>query len=185
MVTYIRSDLDFILEQIKISEAHAAGQPLYGAGGLVPAYNLSLGLRTVDGTFNHLLPGQEKWGAANVQFPSHTRPGVQACGRHAFDPDGPGPAPAIPTHQTTIPRTIPGSLVFDSSLRTISNLLVDQTLGNPAAILEGSRARRFRRSDGRSARRHGDLPDVQAFLGCGVSGPRRDAERSDRGHRCR
>jgi hypothetical protein len=30
MVTYIRSDLEFILKQIKIAEAHAAGQPLYG-----------------------------------------------------------------------------------------------------------------------------------------------------------
>ena len=28
-------------------------------------------------------------------------------------------------------------MVFDSSLRTISNLIVDQTLGNPAAILKG------------------------------------------------
>ena len=69
MVAYIRSDLDFILEQIKISEAHAAGQPLFGPGGLVPAYNVSLGLRTVDGTYNHLLPGQETWGAANQPFP--------------------------------------------------------------------------------------------------------------------
>ncbi len=33
MVTYIRSDLDFILAQIKIAEAHSAGQPLFGAGG--------------------------------------------------------------------------------------------------------------------------------------------------------
>ena len=32
MVAYIRSDLDFILAQIKIAEAHAAGQPLYGSG---------------------------------------------------------------------------------------------------------------------------------------------------------
>jgi hypothetical protein len=28
-------------------------------------------------------------------------------------------------------------MVFDSSLRTISNLIVDQTLGNPAAIIKG------------------------------------------------
>ena len=69
MVSYIRSDLEFILEQIKIAEAHAAGQPLFGVGGLVPAYNLSYGLRTVDGTYNHLLPGQETWGSAGQQFP--------------------------------------------------------------------------------------------------------------------
>ena len=36
---------------------------------------------------------------------------------------------------TTIPRTIPTRWSSTSSLRTISNLLVDQTLGNPAAIL--------------------------------------------------
>ena len=70
MVTYIKSDLEFILAQIKIAEAHADGQPLFGTNGLVPAYNLSLGLRTVDGTYNHLLPGQERWGAGDSQFPS-------------------------------------------------------------------------------------------------------------------
>ena len=63
MVAYIRSDLDFILEQIKVAEKHAAytanpldpnAAPLYGVGlggqaGSVPAYTLSIGLRTVDG----------------------------------------------------------------------------------------------------------------------------------------
>nr|MDH4442261.1 hypothetical protein [Rhizobium sp.] len=68
MVTYIRSDLDFILKQIKIAEAHAAGQPLFGPGGLVPAYNISWGLRTVDGSYNHLQAGQEQWGAADREF---------------------------------------------------------------------------------------------------------------------
>lgn len=138
MVTYIRSDLEFILDQIKIAEAHAAGQPLYGPGGLVPAYNLSFGLRTVDGSYNHLLPGQEKWGASNVQFPSLLDPVYRPADGTLFDPDGPmGPAPAMPTAANYNPSNNPNSLVFDSSLRTISNLLVDQTLGNPAAILEG------------------------------------------------
>lgn len=137
MVTYIRSDLDFILDQIKIAEAHAAGQPLYGPGGLIPAYNLSFGLRAVDGSNNHLLPGQEKWGASNVQFPSLLDPVYRSADGTLFDPDGPGPAPAMPTSPNYNPSNNPNSLVFDSSLRTISNLLVDQTLGNPAAILEG------------------------------------------------
>ena len=137
MVTYIRSDLDFILEQIKIAEAHAAGQPLFGENGLVDAYNLSSGLRTVDGTYNHLLPGQEQWGAADVEFPSLLDPVYRPADGTLFDPDGPGPAPAIPTQANYNPSNNPDSLVFDSSLRTISNLLVDQTLGNPAAILEG------------------------------------------------
>jgi Ca2+-binding RTX toxin-like protein len=135
MVAYIRSDLDFILAQIKISEAHAAGQPLFGVGGLVPAYNLSLGLRTVDGSYNHLLPGQEQWGAAGNQFPELVNPVFRPADGTPFDPDGPGPAPAMPTQLNYNPSNNPNSLVFDSSLRTISNLLVDQTLGNPAAIL--------------------------------------------------
>ena len=137
MVTYIRSDLEFILDQIKIAEAHAAGQPLYGPGGLVPAYNLSFGLRTVDGSNNHLLPGQEQWGAANVPFPTLLDPVYRPADGTSFDPDGPGPAPAMPTQADYSPSNDPNSLVFDASLRTISNLLVDQTLGNPAAILEG------------------------------------------------
>ena len=83
MVAYIRSDLDFILAQIKVAEKHAAytanpmdpnAAPLYGVGqagqvGSVPTYTLSIGLRTVDGQYNNLLPGQEKWGAADMQFP--------------------------------------------------------------------------------------------------------------------
>jgi len=136
MVNYIRSDLDFILAQIKIAEAHAAGTPLFGDGGLVPAYNLSLGLRTVDGSYNHLLPGQEQWGAAGNQFPTLLNPSYRPADGTPFDPDGPsGPAPAMPTAANYDPSNNPNSLVFDSSLRTISNLLVDQTLGNPAAVL--------------------------------------------------
>ena len=135
MVSYIKSDLEFILEQIKIAEAHAAGQPLFGPNGLVPAYNLSMGLRTVDGSYNHLLPGQEKWGAGDSEFPALLDPAYRPADGTSFDPDGPGPAPAIPTAPNYNPSNNPGSLVFDSSLRTISNLIVDQTLGNPAAIL--------------------------------------------------
>jgi hypothetical protein len=69
MVTYIRSDLDFILAQIKIAEAHAAGEPLFGADGLIPANNISWGLRTVDGSYNNLIPGRTDWGSADQDFP--------------------------------------------------------------------------------------------------------------------
>ena len=41
----------------------------------------------------------------------------------------------MPTAANYNPSNNPNSLVFDSSLRTISNLLVDQTLANPAAVL--------------------------------------------------
>ena len=111
-VSVIKSDLEFILAQIKISEAHAGGQPLFGPGGLIPSYNNSLGLRTVDGTYNNLL--NPTWGAADQQFtellPPQFRPGYN-------------------------PSNDPSSVVIDSSIRTISNLIVDQTLANPAAIL--------------------------------------------------
>lgn len=151
MANYIKSDLEFILDQIKIAEKHAAyvanpndvnAAPLYGVGlagqtGSVPAYTLSLGLRTVDGSYNNLLPGQEHWGAADLQFPQLLDPAYRNADGTPFDPDGPGPAPAMPTSPNYNPSNNPNSLVFDSSLRTISNLIVDQTLGNPAAIIKG------------------------------------------------
>ena len=93
MVTYIRSDLEFILEQIKISEAHASGQPLYGPGGLIPAYNLAWGVRTVDGTYNNLLPGRSENGASDNPFPTLLPPDYRTI---MVDPDGPGPAPRVP-----------------------------------------------------------------------------------------
>ena len=137
MVTYIRSDLDFILKQIRIAEAHAGGQPLYGVNGLIPTYNLSWGLRTVDGSYNNLLPGREYWGAADQPFPSHVdtayrtvmvdhdrnpaTPMIPLSYDPTIDPDGPGPRVA-------------GDMV-DPYVRLISNLTVDQTLDNPAAII--------------------------------------------------
>ncbi|MFK4486709.1 peroxidase family protein [Bradyrhizobium sp. USDA 336] len=135
MVSYIKSDLEFILEQIKISEAHASGQPLFGVGGLVPAYNLSLGLRTVDGTYNNLLPGQERWGAADIQFPEGLGTDFRPASGTPLDFDGPGGMPPIPTQSTYAPSNDPNSFVVDGSIRTISNLIVDQTLNNPAAIV--------------------------------------------------
>ena len=151
MVAYIRSDLDFILAQIKVAENHAAytanpmdpnAAPLYGVGlnnqvGSVPTYTLSIGLRTVDGQYNNLLPGQEKWGAADQQFPELLDPAFRPADGTMFDPDGPGGAPEMPTSANYNPSNNANSLVFDSSLRTISNLIVDQTLGNPAAIMKG------------------------------------------------
>ena len=140
MVDYIRSDLEAILFHIKIAEANAAGQPLYGPGGLIPTYNLSWGLRTVDGSHNNLLPGREYWGASNQPFTTHMDPVYRTV---MVDPDGPGPAP-LTAMTTRRPCSIlarpagPGD-VMDPALRTISNLIVDQTLNNPAAIMESMR----------------------------------------------
>jgi VCBS repeat-containing protein len=143
MANYIRSDLDFILAQIKIAEANAAGQPLYGNGtdgvagtaddGLIPNYLLSWGLRTVDGSYNNLLPGQELWGSSNQPFVELLTPDYRPAGSVI---DMNGPAPGGLTAPNYNPSNNPGSIVVDGSLRTISNLIVDQTLGNPAAILK-------------------------------------------------
>src|SRR6185312_13436252 len=121
MVAYIRSDLDFILAQIKVAEKHAAyivnpldpnAAPLYGAGlagqvGSVPSYNLSIGLRTVDGQNNNLLPGQEKWGAADMPFPELLDPTFRPAENI---PPGFGPAGST----SYAPSNDPGSMVFDS-----------------------------------------------------------------------
>ncbi|MEW4448918.1 peroxidase family protein [Qipengyuania sp. JC766] len=120
-------DLIFILRQIKIAEAHAAGTPL---SELIEDPRLPFGLRTVDGTFNNLVAGRETWGASDQilprMFASYYRD--EADG-DSFDPDGPGPAPTV----TNNDYGSSGSLA-DIDPRLISNLIVDQTPGNPAAI---------------------------------------------------
>ena len=65
-VHLIRSDLEFILDQIVIAERHAAGEDLLS---LVGNERLPNGLRTVDGSFNNLVPGQSNFGAADQNFP--------------------------------------------------------------------------------------------------------------------
>jgi Ca2+-binding RTX toxin-like protein len=121
-------DLEFILEQIKRSEAHAAGGQLSGTGpNQISSPLLPYGLRTVDGTFNNLIPGQEKFGSADQIFPRLLAPVFRPA--DTFDPDGPGPAPAVPTTYAQ-----DDGLVADSQPRVISNLVVDQTAANPAAV---------------------------------------------------
>lgn len=145
MVAYIRSDLDFILKQIKIAEDHALfeqsggtqGKSLFGPNGSIPSYNIAWGLRTVDGTYNN--PLHPEWGAADNEFPEPLGTNFRTI---MVDPDGPGPAPMVPvTYQPGADNDGPGTAgpgdVFDPYVRTISNLLVDQTLGNPSAILTG------------------------------------------------
>ncbi|HWV22207.1 MAG TPA: peroxidase family protein [Devosia sp.] len=133
MVTYIKSDLEFILAQIKIAEAHAAGQPLYGPGGLIPTYNLAWGLRTVNGEYNNLL--HPEWGSADNPFPEPLGNDYRDAQGGDLDMNGPAPGGVVPTAPNYNPSTNPNSIVVDGSVRTISNLIVDQTLDNPAAIM--------------------------------------------------
>ena len=91
-VTFIRSDLEFILQQILISEAHAAGADLTT---LIPNAFIPWGLRTVDGSFNNLAAGNENFGAADELFPRLVDPVY----RNDQDGDsialGPPPAPVV------------------------------------------------------------------------------------------
>ncbi|WP_264048359.1 peroxidase family protein [Methylobacterium flocculans] len=150
MVALVRHDLEFILRQIEIAEAHAGGGILAelvagynGNDGLTQAHLLPYGLRTVDGSYNNLLPGREKWGASDQSFPGLFTPTYinDADGdRYDFNP--------LPNMETWFSNNDyanagarsgsqpgPGSgTVIDADPRIISNLIVDQTLDNPAAI---------------------------------------------------
>ena len=137
------SDIRFILQQIKIAEQHAAtatpANPcgtLLGSGPFqIPtvANNgemLPFGLRTVDGTCNNLVPGRDRFGAADQLFPRLGPIDLRAAENLSFDPDGPGPIViGTPTSYTQTK-----GIVQDSEPRTVSNLIVDQTAANPAAV---------------------------------------------------
>jgi hypothetical protein len=111
MAQFVRSDLEFILEQIRISEAHAAGTPLEQ---LVANPTLPFGLRTVDGSYNNLVQGQSEFGAADNPFPRMTDPDFRDAENGS-------------SYEQTF------GIVTDSQPRTISNLIVDQSDANPAA----------------------------------------------------
>lgn len=129
MVTLIRSDLEFILAQIKISEAHAAGASLTS---LIPNTELPWGLRTVDGRYNNLLPGQQDFGAADTLFPRAAHPFYRnEQDGETFDVNGPAPGGLV----TNTNYGALGSNVVDGDPRRISNLIVDQTPNNPAAVM--------------------------------------------------
>ena len=75
-VQFIRSDLEFILAQIRIAERNAAGESLLD---ILPNVEVPWGLRTVDGTFNNLVTGQGEFGAADSTFPRLSDPVFRAA----------------------------------------------------------------------------------------------------------
>jgi hypothetical protein len=99
-------DMNFILRQIKYAERHAAGEDLLD---ILPNASVPWGLRTVDGSYNNLIPGQEKFGAADEIFPVIN------------DRNFPGDYNSAAT-------------VTDSTPRLISHLTVNQSADNPAAV---------------------------------------------------
>jgi Ca2+-binding RTX toxin-like protein len=122
------SDLEFILEQIRIAERHVAtpddpNDPCAGLLGTaddqIPDQNaqgagLPWGLRTVDGTCNNLAPSRANLGAADEPFPRRAAPSFQAADQ--------GTSYANP------------GTVLDAEPRRVSNTIVDQTPTNPAAV---------------------------------------------------
>jgi Ca2+-binding RTX toxin-like protein len=158
--TVTPGDLSFILKQIKIGEHHSKeflGGPgttanpdptndpeycssLLGPGpDQIPDVLTSYGLRTVDGSCNNLktgpggtnpdVPGApSKFGASDQPFPRLTTPVFSAAEpiTPAFPVGPPGP--------TSYAQKLAGNVVIDSQPRVISNLIVDQTATNPAAV---------------------------------------------------
>src|SRR3954470_319276 len=137
--TVTAGDLSFILKQIKISERHAAtltsAEPCSTLVGpakyQIPDRLTPYGLRTVDGSCNDLFPQRANFGAADQQFPRLTDPRFRDA-----DPASSFPVPLQPGSTLANGRTSYSTRgdVVDSEPRTISNLIVDQTSTNPAAV---------------------------------------------------
>lgn len=129
-------DLSFILKQIQVSELQAstpgmttveAIQAVYGVSAADAAL-MPVGLRTVDGSDNSLLPGTESNGAGDTPFPRLLDPVYSNEGDESSF--------------FGISNTNYGNSgnVVDSDPRTISNLIVDQTPANVAAIYAALKA---------------------------------------------
>jgi Ca2+-binding RTX toxin-like protein len=110
----------------------------------IPDYLTSYGLRTVDGSCNNLskvldlttanndhptptFANHPTLGAADQPFPRLTSKSFRTAESNppAFGPPGP---------VTSYAQKTGGNVVFDSQPRLISNLIVDQTSTNPAAV---------------------------------------------------
>src|SRR4051794_1803093 len=130
--TVTAGDLHFIMKQIKIAEHHSAtltaSNPcgtLVGPGpDQIPDRLTPYGLRSVDGSCNDLFPARERFGAADELFPRLTTPSFRDA-----DPVPPGFGPPGPSSY----KQKKGN-VFDDQPRVVSNLIVDQTSENPAAV---------------------------------------------------
>jgi len=107
----------------------------------IPDDQTPYGIRTVDGSYNNLVLGRELWGAAGQPMPR-----LLDAGDYLDEDDEDTvvfgtPANPVPfTNSDYTPGTsvslfaAPGS-VADADPRLISNLIVDMSLNNPAAIV--------------------------------------------------
>ena len=180
--TVTPADLAFILKQIKIAERHSRafvgnpepGTPLNPDPSATRSTasrwsarrtrsrtgSTSYGLRTVDGSCNNLFPGRDKFAAADQPFPRLTTPEFSAA------------RPARPISSVLAaarfraPRTRRRrGFVFDTQPRVISNLIVDQTSTNPAAIAAAGFPVRTQGNPGVLPVHHGSRPGPPAVAG--------------------
>ncbi|MGO4622514.1 peroxidase family protein, partial [Ensifer sp. 2TAB8] len=126
MVKLNRNDLDFILKQIKIAEAHTAAidggaDPRAALAELVSNPLLPYGLRTVDGSFNNFQPNMTHLGSSDQTMVRLLTPNY-------------APAEINPRNGQQTSYADPTGSVYDSQPRLISNIVADQSLNNPAAI---------------------------------------------------
>jgi hypothetical protein len=148
--TVTPSDLKYILAQIKIAERHTRtlnenpNDPcasLLGTGpDQIASPLISKGLRTVDGSCNNLIPKQGMYGAADQVFPRLSTSAYADAEpiTESFPVGAPGPS--------SYAQKAGG--VVDSEPRMISNLIVDQTSTNPAAIAAAGYPVRTQGNDG-------------------------------------
>jgi len=153
MVKLNRNDLEFILKQIKIAEAHTAaieagdtpaeiaaklsalvntagGTPGGTTNGATQAGLMPFGLRTVDGSFNNFTPGGELLGSSSQLMDRLLDPVFRPAEGSPAGLHAPGTPAGAPTSYAQ-----PNGIVYDSQPRIISNLVADQTLNNPAALM--------------------------------------------------
>jgi Ca2+-binding RTX toxin-like protein len=106
----------------------------------IPDAQTPFGLRTVDGTYNNLIEGRQTWGASGQPMPR-----LFDSGGYLNDPDGdqvvfgagtPGQVTLSNGNYTPgTPSSVGPGSVADADPRLISNLIVDMSLNNPAAIV--------------------------------------------------
>lgn len=141
-----QNDLEFILRQIQVSEAHAAdvlNPSNYellctdqgdAAQNCVSDEMRPKGVRTVDGSFNNLRLQQSEYGASDNAFPrlleAEWRQADPEVAELGFEANTPAQTAACAAGTTCYAQT--DGNVYDSDPREISNLIVDQSIANPA-----------------------------------------------------
>ena len=115
------ADLRFIFRQIQIAQIHSTNATVSAPCATllqqIGEFRLPFGLRTIDGSCNHIEPDKTTFGAADQTFPRLATPTFRQAEQN-----------------TSYEQTDALDVVIDSQPRIISNLIADQTMNNPAAF---------------------------------------------------